>query len=101
MKAFLSKGSIGGTSNSNNSTKMSRNVFSNRNSSQQVGPSDLTHKISDSIVHLINGKQAKSKGQDGTGAYEQYVSHQAVANARTMLNNQSPDSATIAAGLNF
>jgi|TARA_B110000285_G_C15095104_1_gene601486 hypothetical protein len=63
MKAFLSKKSVGATSNSNNSTKMSRNnMFSNRNSSQQVGPSELTGKISDSIVHLINGKQAKSKG---------------------------------------
>ena len=97
LKAFLSKKSMSNANNtaSNESTKLSRNHFSQRNSSQQVAPSGLTGKISESLINQIQGQTAKSKMQDGTGAYDAFLGHQAVSNAKLMLNSQSPDSSTI------
>lgn len=39
--------------------------------------------------------------QDGTGAYDAFVGHQAISNAKLMLNNQSPDSSALQVGLKF
>ena len=66
LKAFLSKKSMSNANNtaSNESTKLSRNHFSQRNSSQQVAPSGLTGKISESLINQIQGQTAKSKMQD-------------------------------------
>ena len=55
----------------------------------------MTGKVSQSIINHIDGTTAKSKAQDGTGAYEYYKNHQAVSNAKLMLSNQTPDVGSI------